>query len=100
MGERRERRSGKGISVLKKGLLGAASDRVQSQTWEQPGPCEGGLYSRIRISGSMTGSGFLTFVFLLAFSKLPFEYVGLSQLRRQLWKEKTELGDRRPGLEL
>lgn len=91
MGERRERRSGKGISVLKKGLLGAASDRVQSQTRDQPGPCEGGPYSRIRISGSMTGSGFLTFVFLLAFSKLPFEYVGLSQLRGSCGKRKLNL---------
>lgn len=55
------RRTGKGISALKKEFLGAALDRTQ--TWDHPGPCPGGLYSCIRTPGSMTNSGFLTSVF-------------------------------------
>lgn len=58
---------------------------------------EGGLYKCIRTSGSVTGSEILTSVFLLAFNKLHFECVGILPDGRQLWKKKTELGDRNLG---
>lgn len=94
MGERRERKS------EWKGHL-SSEERVSGCSG-RPGPawsCEGGLYNCIRTSGSVTGS-LLTSVFLLTFNKLHFECVGILPDRRQLWKKKTELGDRNLGVAL
>lgn len=75
---REGRRRGKGISALKKGFLGTASGRMQRYYWGKARPCMGGFYSFIRTSGSRTNCECLTPV--LGFSKLLFEYAGLSQL--------------------
>lgn len=45
----------------------------------------------------MTGSEILTSLLLLDFNKLQFECVGILPDGRQLWKKKTELGDRNLG---